>query len=583
MVRQKHIYIILALSALFALIIQLPLTKAILFEDYLSSPEIGGGATDYYLSLINESSKGNWQLGSPYLLEWRDKPYLYPALNINAAGFLKQISGLDIKFYSLLMDYGAIFLIMALLLVAFLALFRFNSFGYLVAAFYIFFPWHIVWSRTLSPEINFIPFALFLIFYFWPTFQSAPRSLSGIGATSNFWKRELGLAVLAGFLFYIYPYYWTFALALLAVSDLWEFWNQKKILWKHFYKYLIIVGIASWYAIHLWQISQLPYYQETTARIGFLASRWPAGWYTQAVLLISLALFFLLKKYVFPKIDLGILADGTWDKIVAGLVTGLIVLNQQLVTGMQMEFNSHYLPIILIFLVSFWAGLIFIGINYFLNQAQKKWALAAMAILVFLSVGYWRSPIFGGGGQRDSIGNQAPAIINWFIQNNIKDKVVYAPQELNNDINLLTNNYLYFHSSQELQLMPTVEILDRFTYYDITNQYLTENLLEGQGQIFGHTFNSAMQKDDVINKIKAKLSGKNFVPATLAEYTKYDFGPMYKKRTHPDLAEFIGHLDKYQVSYLVYRQKDKNSIYKNVPGKIVFENKSYLIKKVLFE
>lgn len=555
MTKKQHIILILLLAILFTLIIQLPLTKAILFDGYLRTPEIGGGATAYYLSLINESSKGNQQLGSPYLLEWRDKEYLYPALNINAAGWLKQIFGLDIKMFSLLMDYAGIFTIMALLLIAFLSAFQFHYFGYLAAAIYIFFPRHFEWARTLSPEINFIPFALFLVFYF---------------SRFSFWKRELGLAFLAGILFYIYPYFWTFALVLLGVSDLWEFWQRKKIIKEYLYKYLLIGLIASWYFAHLWGISQLPYYHESMARIGALASRWPAGLYTQAALLLSLAVFFLLKKKLLP--------DSVFHKIVPGLAAGLIVLNQQFVTNMQLEFNSHYWPAILIFLVSFWSGLIFVGINSFLNETRKKLAIVIMVVAVFLSAWYWRLPIFGEGPW-NFIGNRAPEIINWLIQNNVRNRVIYAPQELNDDINILTDNYLYFHGSQELQLMPTAELIDRFTYFDITNRDLTENLVIQQQLVFGQTFKSVWQKDMVLKRTKAFFAGEKFMPLSLNEYTDYDFGPIYRERTNLDLRKFIASLNKYKVDYLIYRQEEREAIYVQVPGEIVFEGDSYIIKK----
>ena len=435
----------------------------------------------------------------------------------------------------------------------------------MAATAYIFSPRVVLWNRTWSPEINFIPFALFFIFYF---------------SRLSFWKREIGLSILAGLLFYVYPYYWTFALALLGVSDLQKFWNQKKIIWNCLYKYLIIGGIAFLYGIHLWQIYQLPYYQETMARIGFLASRLPAGWYTQAVLLASLVLFFGLKKYVFSKINLGVLADGALDKIAAGLVTGLIVLNQQLITNMQMEFNSHYTPIILIFLVAFYGSLLLIFIAN-LSGAYRKILLSISFLLVAgLIMGrvYSAAANFGGSSY---IGSQADEVVRWLMENRIQDKVIYAPENLGDEINLRTNNYLIFNDNQALQLTPTEELIDRFTYFDITNQHITENLLRDQIKIFGHTFFSAMQKDDVINKIKAKILGGDFVPANLADYVKYDFKPMYEKRTNPDINEFNKYLEKYHVNYLIYRQKDRESIYKLAPGKIVFESEEYLIKKRL--
>lgn len=562
MLNLRYIYIILALSAVFTVIVQLDLTRAILFDNYLNTKQISG--VNYYLSLINESSKGNWRLGSPYILEWRYAPYLNPSLSINAAGLFKRILGLDIKSYAAIMGYLAVFSIMALLLTAFSQIFRFSYFGYLAATTYIFSPRVIMWNRTWSPEINFIPLALFLVFYF---------------SKFSFWKREFGLAFLAGILFYIYPYYWTFAIALLGVGDIWEFGCQRKIIWNRLYKYLIIAGIASWYVIHLWQLYQLPYYQESIVRIGALHSRFPAGLYTQAFLLASLVLFFLLNKYVFPRMDLGMIAGGALYKIAAGLVAGLIVLNQQLITGMQLEFNSHYTPTILVFLVAFWASLIFILINNV--SSYRKILISASFLLVFGLVAgriYLTSASFGLGGY---IGGKADEVVEWFLKNQIQDKVVYAPEDLGDEINLWTNNYLVWNDNQVLQLTPTEELIDRFTYFDITNQNITENLLKDQIKIFGHTFYAVLQKDDVLNKIKAKLLGKNFVPAILADYVKYDFRPMREKRIHPDIAEFNKYLEKYHVNYLVYRQKDRNSIYKDAPGKIVFENESYLIKKLL--
>lgn len=560
MIIKKPIYIILALAVLFTIIVQLDLTHALLFTDYWQTKKISG--VNYYLSLINESSKGNWRLGSPYILEWRYKEYLYPALNINAAGLFKRVLGLDIKTYAAVMGYLAIFVLMASLLTAFSQIFRFSYFGYLVAAAYIFFPRGSLWYRTLSPEINFIPLALFLVFYF---------------ANFKFWKRELGLGILAGILFYVYPYYWTFVLALLAVSDLWKFWNQKKIFWEYLYKYPIIAGFASWYAIHLWRLYQLPYYQESAARIGALHSRFPAGLYTQSLLLASLALFFFLKKYVFSKVSLSMIADGALDKIAAGLVASLIVLNQQLITGMQLEFNSHYLPTILVFVIAFYGSLVFIFAQNF-SAYRKILVFASFLAAIGFASGriYLAASNFGGSSY---IGGQADEVVDWFLENGVRDKVVYAPKDLGDEINLWTNNYLVFHDSQGVQITPTEELIDRFTYYDITNRYFTENLLDEQVQFFGQTFLSSWQKNNVINKIKAKLLGREFVPAAKTEYIKYDLKPMYEKRTYPDPVEFNKYLKKYQVDYLVYGQKDRNSIYKDARGKIVFDGRKYVIKK----
>lgn len=557
---KKRIFIILALSALFTAIVQLNLTRDILFSDYWNTRQISG--INYYLSLINESSKGNWRLGSPYVLEWRNAPYLNPSLSINAAGLFKKILGLDIKQYAAITGYLAVFSVMALLLTAFAQIFKFHYFGYLAAAAYIFFPRIILWNRTWSPEINFIFLALFLIFYF---------------SNFKFWKREIGLAVSAGLLFYVYPYYWTFALALLAISDFWQFWNQKKNIWNYLYKYLIIALISSWYWVHFWQLNQLPYYQESIVRIGALYSRFPAGLYTQGVLAASLIIFFLFKRYAFSKINLTAVAEGSLDKAAAGLAAGLVVLNQQAITGMQLEFNSHYLPTILVFLVAFWSGSWFIFINQFHRYKKILMAFFGLAVVgLIVNWTYLAIRSYTGDGY---IGGKADRVVEWLLENQIQDKVVYAPEDLGDEINLWTNNYLVWNDNQALHLTPTSELIDRYTYFDLTNQSITDHLLERQTAVFGQTFISSMQKDDVVNKIKSRFLGKEFTSAILADYTKYDFGPMYQKRIHPDSATFHEYLKKYSVDYLVYRRKDRESIYKSAPGKIVFEDEDFIIKQ----
>lgn len=549
------------------LVINFNLTRAIIVDGYLTNPALVSG-NPYYLELVNESSKGNWQLGSPFIKEWRNSPYLYPALNFHLPGLIKRFFDLNIKSILILLDYGALFVLLASTLAFFQVLFKFNYFGYVAAFAYIFYPFRMIeWNRTINPQVSFIPFALFLVFYF---------------SSFKFWIRELGMAFLTGFLFYIYPYYWTFALVLLGLSDLREWIAAKKIIGEYLFKYLVIGLIALPYFLNLWEITRLPYYRETVMRIGFLYSRWPAGLYTQAAIVFVFPLFFLFKKYILERHSLNLEKSVNFKQLCVGLTASLIVLNQQLITGVQMEFNSHYLPIALIFLVAMIGGMAAV---FTANARRYKGIAVLFSLLVLLGLFYYgfywytrenpyRMP------ERYPSQDQLE-VYDWFNQSQIRDAIVYSPAELNDGIILLTNNYLYFHGSQELHLMPTEEIIDRFTYYDLFNSNLTDRLVEEQVQVFGHTFQSAWQKDQVVGKIKSILSGKPFVAATLESYTAYDFEPMRRIRTKPDLSEFVDHLKKYNVDYLVYRRRDQNTLYKEVLGQVVFENDGYIIKDVI--
>ena len=82
---KKHSIGIVVLAICMTIIIQWNLTQAILFDDYLSRFDVVYENNDetYYLSLINEGTKGNTQLGSPFLKEHRVDRYLYPSFNLN--------------------------------------------------------------------------------------------------------------------------------------------------------------------------------------------------------------------------------------------------------------------------------------------------------------------------------------------------------------------------------------------------------------------------------------------------------------------------------------------------------------------
>ena len=557
MSNRKHFFIIIIFGLALTLIINLGLTKAIIFGNYLDTKEILSGGS-YYLSLVNESSKGNWNMGSPFIKEWSDKEYLYPPLNIHIAGLFKMAFNLDLKTASIILSYLCIFIIAILTIITFLFALRFHYFGYLAAAAFMFFPRMIGWGQAISPQTNFIFLMLFLMFYF---------------SDFKFWKREAGLAISAGLLFYTYPYHWTYALPLLALSDLWEFYKEKKIDWKRIVKYPAIFLISSLYLINLWNISHLSYYKETMVRIGALYNRLPAGIFTQATIFLFILSAALIYKYIFLKNNFRIKFD--LSKSIIGLLVAFIVLNQQLITGMQLEFNSHYLPVIFVFAIALVGMLALIFLD---NLKRGRWIItAAVWLIVLFFAGRF---IYANSADFQSrLSEKELEVIEWFIQNDINNKVIYAPRELNAPINLLTDNYLYFHDSEEVHLIPTEELIDRFTYFDLMNREITDNLFGQQINIFGQTFKSSWQKDNVSNRIKSLLLRKPFQSATLESYTDYDFEPIRRKRLNPDLEEFKMRLEKYHVDYLVYEDKYRNSIYKNVPGNIVFDNGAYIIKQ----
>ena len=245
-----------------------------------------------------------------------------------------------------------------------------------------------------------------------------------------------------------------------------------------------------------------------------------------------------------------------------------------------MEFDSHYLPVILILIIALLGGIIFVLMST-MSRFRNIFFGGVVVVLLFLigQAVYVRANANPFLEQGNYLSQETMDAFSWFRKNGIRNQVIYAPRELGDKIILLTNNYLYFHEAQELHVIPTAELIDRFTYFDFTNEDITNNLPSYQLAVFGQTFNAAREKNNVLGKIKAVLSGKKFVPETLDSYLAYDYGTMYDKRINPDINDFINTIDRYNVSYMLYSIKDKNSIYRKIPGKIVFENNEYLIKE----
>ena len=552
-------------GALATLLIQWNLTRAILFDDYLARPEIVYENNDetYYLSLISESAKGNMSLGSPFIKERSKERFLYPALNVQVVGMFERLFHLNTKTVSILFDYFAVFGVSAVVFFAFLSFFQFRSFGYLAAGFYLMFPRMFnMWRRPVSPQINFIPLAVFLAFYF---------------SRLTFWKRELGLAFAAGIMFYTYPYHWSFALALLFISDVFSCVREKRAVLRLLWKYLVILGMSAWYLTNLFSVYRLPYYKETMERIGALASRMPAGYFTQALIVLLLALFFIARKYLAKK-DLAI-PYGNIKKAIFGLLAALVVLNQQFVTGMQLEFNTHYLPLIIFFVVALISAGVFVFCERHERHKKIFFAAGTAVLLAMTSLNVY-TRIHDNPFLRETAPwrTAASGVYEWFLQQNIQNTVVYPPHELAEDIPIYTKNYVSFSGLQRLQFIPTDELIDRFSYYDVANASINEDLLAHQRLLFGVSYIAQMQKEEVLGRIKAFFGKSPSRARQLSEYIPYDFEALRKKRARATVAEFEDYLNRYHVDYLIYRKAGKESVYNSVAGIIVFDNGQYVIK-----
>ncbi|MBF8281084.1 MAG: hypothetical protein HW383_857 [Candidatus Magasanikbacteria bacterium] len=567
MTRRAHILAIIALSAVMVIFIQFNQTVAILTGGYLKTPWIIPESNDesYYLPLVNESAKGNTNLGNPFIKEHAQDRFLYPALNINTVGFIKRLFSLDVKTLSVILDYVMVLIISVLVFALFLTRFAWRPFGYFAGVVYLLIPRMFVFlKRPVSPQINFLPLLAFLIFYF--------------SKKISFWKREIGLAAFTAVMFYTYPYHWTFALTLLGLTDLWSFIKARRIIWRQLVKYVLMAVGASYYFYNLFLITKLSYYHESMRRIGALYNRLPAGFFTHILLILLLIGIFFLARFIRRKRPELVHRLGFFEPAILGLAASSIVLNQQFITGMQLEFNSHYLPVVLIFATDAFVGII--DLARAAGEKLKMFAIAAAIVVLIVLIGADFNTLRENPFKREHFYPSADLqVVGWFRESRITDKVIYAPRDLNDLINLYTGNYLSFALNERLQLASTAEILDRWIYHDLGDGQATAGLMKYQNEVFGNFYTAKMQKDNVVHEALAFITGKKFIPATPEQYVKFDFGPIRRQRENATSEIFNSYLQKYNVDYVVYRVNDRPDIFGLVPGDIVFQSEKYIIKK----
>lgn len=563
---RKNIVFIIVLSGIFTLLTQWNLTRAILFDGYLQQSHIAYENNDeqYYLSLISESAKEGGTVGNPFLKEWKGEHYLYIPLNVQFVGFVQRSLHLTVKDVAILFDYVAVYILMAMALVLFVSALRYQVFGYLAGAAYIFLPRMFdMWKRPISPQINFIPLFLFLIFYF---------------SKTSFWKRELGMALSVGAMFYTYPYHWTFALTLLALSDVLAWYQDKKISLRYFYKYIGIAIMSVGYIVNFLSIFRLSYYAESMGRIGALASRMPAGYYTQAMIVGFFIFYVFVLRFGAARHAMTQSGIDT-NKILLGLLAGLVVLNQQLVTGMQLEFNTHYLPIILLFVVLFVSSFFCILWRYVVGKNKNIVLAFSVGFVVSLMLGAVRNEAAAYTALFSERNKQASfEVYDWFNQNRISNQIVYAPDAMADDIPIYTGNYVVFAELARLQLVPTSDLLSRFVYFDITNVAITDRPLERQRDVFGIFYTAQMQKDAVMARVRALFTRHPATPKDIAEYVPKSFNDIRIARQNVSTHDLEKYLDTYRVNYIVYRFQDRDTIYKKINGNIVYESGEYIIK-----
>lgn len=495
-----------------------------------------------YLARIREVVDGHPLIGNAYLWEHKTKPpsplFLGEWLLAQPVKLFggKVVAG-SIAYdfilppISVLLTYFFLHLVLRRWWLAFLAT---------VFLFFGLFPGD--FARALSPQLNFIfwlaqAILFFLLFGKEESF-SRPKKLLAAAAALNF-----------GLLFYLYPYYWTFYLAFLAVFALWLFYQGRGAEIK--VMAAIVAGgllLALPYSWLMWRAASLSEYTATLLRISMIYSHFPSGIkiVVPALILLGLGVWLMRKGVVATSRPAAFLASG--------IIAAVISVNQHVVTGRNFEFSSHY-----DMLSFFW--FVFFGAFLILETLESSWAwrrlVAGGAVaLSLVPVAVNLSELASLVKPWPGIANSArflPAI-DWVRTNVAKDEVVYASADLAEYIPIYTSANVYFARPMRIFFMPDEEVMARFIISNYFAEFDREFVVENFRVIYGNQFINAALHNAQENKVRAALGLKAKIRDP---YPAEDIRRVLERHGELRAAGFESQLKKYRADYIIWEEGDK--------------------------
>jgi hypothetical protein len=475
---------------------------------------------NYYLARVQEVRDGHPLIASPYLAAYKDTaPVTISSAEIVMAGVL---SLLDLPTAAGLVLFPFIFSSVLLVLISAIGrrLGAPRAWALIGAALVCVGPYFFTFARPVSPQFNGI---------FW--------LLGVLGlcmmAEKPSWKWVAVQALAVGMLFYIYPYYWTHLIVVYGLLAI--VYRSKKII-------AVIVGalmIGSGALYLAYKAHELPYYHESLVRLGFVATHSPSG------VLLSAASLLLV----------GAIATVAWKTkqksrplVIAGALVmgGVIAMNQHLVTGINMEFSSHYaLQIVCADLFLIIAAVTTFGWWPWLS---KRWVLIPAAALVLVwSAHFVLAPYRSAEKQRGTLDDQAQ-IIAWLDAHAKPGDTVSAPENVATFIPAYTSLNVFFARGANFGFMPDQDVVDRFIIQNyaanFTDGFIADNERALFGQQYVNAYDHALQKEKFLKVFGIHVALPERIPQTAV-------GAVEARATELKKTPFARLIAPYHIAYVI--------------------------------
>lgn len=497
----------------------------------------------YYFARARDVMDGHSFLGNPYLFEHKnEQPMQFWLPDYILA---KPLAILNIEnihygyiFYDFLLPtiltlltYSIIYLLTRSKTISFLS----TAFLHLNLFLYIF-------NRAPSPQLNFIFWLL--LFLFWLKFLQDPSR-----------KNALLTGIFFGLLFHVYTYYWTFYVVFFAVFIGINFLLKRKIEYR---KYLLIgataFAIAIPYFISMIKSVKLSYYSESLARVGMINTHLPSG--TKIVgwgMIILILLYVSYKKEVIKLGQRSIF-------LLSGSLAAMIVTNQQIITGKNLQFSSHYwMPSVFIYI--FVLAFLF---SYWQKKIKNRKIKVLLIIFVGVYIFYYPINYVNNIIMKDALKYRESEIMlqdyaplfNWLNKNTELDSVVYADSDLSAYIPIYTSNNIYSFAMAGLHFMSDEEFQERFILNNYWDEFNKEYLLNKKFSVWCSYYVTR----NGIYKSENKLRKLFFIQPKEYEFiSQEEIERILKMADEIKSRNFEEQLKKYRVDYFVQdKKKDVN-------------------------
>lgn len=535
---KKH-YLIIILSLLVGLLTWAPQYLAIreMGTKFQGIYPVSNDDETYYLVRARDISDGHSFLANPYLYEHKDGDTMQFWLPDYILA--KPLSLFNISTERGFTIYDFMFPIILTLLTYFIIfsltenkILSLTGATFLHLGQFLYF-----FDRPTSPQFIFIFWLLTLLLLI--KYIKSKKNIFLISSTVSF-----------GFLFHFYPYFWTFFVVLLLVFMFLGILHTRKFNFKP-YLYVILgailIGIP--YFIALFKSMQNPYYNESIYRLGMIDSHFPSGMKIVVLSLVLLSLWFICYKKKIISIS------KTSLLLISGLLATVISVNQHVITGKNLEFSSHYLPLSIFWYVISTSYLIN---KLFISAKFSKYRLKVfIVLLVFIMV--WSSFKAGQLVMKNAQAHDGEidmqryaAVFNWLNNNTAQESVVYANQEISHLVPLYTADNVFYAREANLFFLSDQEVWERFIINNYYKDFTRDFAIANERFIWGVHYRDEYHHNLSKNKLRKMF---------FLDQKEYQAIPESAIDNFLKLAEQIkssileSNLAKYRVDYLIFDSK----------------------------